>query len=158
VENKKMKKFYLGLFLILAAAILPQKALATGLSTTFSEVSLEDLETGKSYSTREVASLPLEVVNTSDEPVDLKIELLMPETSELKEGYAPIPDLGWVSLAQLNFSNIQPRASAETDVVITIPADAQYKGKKYQVFIWSHTVGRKIGVGLKSKLLITIKE
>jgi hypothetical protein len=66
--------------------------------------------------------------------------------------------LGWVSLAQLNFSNIQPRASAETDVVITIPADAQYKGKKYQVFIWSHTVGRKIGVGLKSKLLITIKE
>ncbi len=35
-------------------------------------------------------------------------------------------------------------------------APEKYLGKKYQVFIWSHTVGRAIGVGLKSKLLLTI--
>jgi hypothetical protein len=131
---------------------------AKGLSTGFSEVTLEELKVGREYSTREVAGLPLVVVNTGKEPIDLKIELLMPEPTELKEGYKPIPDLGWIRLEETEFRNIQPKEAAETDVHISIPDDDTYRGKKYQVFIWSHTVGAAIGVGLKSKLLFMIKE
>ena len=117
---------------------------------------LENLETGKAYSTKEVANLPLAVVNTGDEPVDLKIEVLMPDETELKEGFEPIPDLSWIKLEQTELKGNKHNEAAATDVIISIPDDAKYSGKKYQVFIWSHTVGRNIGVGLKSKLLFTI--
>jgi hypothetical protein len=136
--------------------IIPS-VLAAGLSTGFSEVTLENLEIGKSYSTSETAGLPLVVVNTGTSAVDLKIELLLPDKTELKEGYEAIPDLSWIELKQREFFNIVPNAAATTDVLIHIPNEEQYRGKKYQVFIWSHTVGIKIGVGLKSKLLFSIK-
>jgi len=131
---------------------------AAGLTTGFSEVSLSDLKIGKSYSTKETAGLPLVVVNTGDEPIDLKVELLLPQPSELKEGFEPIPDLTWIKLEKTEFKDIKPNDAAMTDVVISIPDDARYSGKKYQVFIWSHTVGRRIGVGLKSKLLFAVSK
>lgn len=131
---------------------------AAGLSTGFSEVTLENLEIGKTYSTKEVAGLPLIVVNTGKEAVDLKIEILLPATSELKEGFEPIPDISWIELEKTEFKNIKPNDSAQTDVLISIPDEPQYQGKRYQVFIWSHTVGRMIGAGLKSKLLLLIAE
>lgn len=133
-------------------------AYAAGLSTTFSEVTLEGLEIGKGYSTKELANLPLAVVNTGEEPIDLKVEILLPEPEELKEGYEPIPDINWIRLKKSSFKGIKPKKAAVTDVKILIPADDIYKGKKYQVFIWTHSVGSAIGIGLKSKLLFTIKE
>jgi len=144
--------------LLVMMAVLSPNLWAKGLSTGFSEVTLEELETGRTYSTKEIAGLPLVVVNTGEEPVDLKVELLMPDASELKEGYEPIPDLGWVRLEQTEFSGIQSKEAAETDVVIDVPNDDIYRGKKYQVYIWSHTTGTAIGVGLKSKLLFSIKQ
>ncbi len=130
---------------------------AAGLNTSFSEVTLEGLEVGRPYSTKEAAGLPLIVVNTGKEPVDLKMEFLTPDVSELKDGYEAIPDLTWVRLDKYEFKNIKSQQAAVTDVVISVPPGEQYKGKKYQIFIWSHTVGRAIGVGLKSKLLFSIK-
>lgn len=130
---------------------------AGGLSTTFSEVTLEDLETGKTYSTKETANMPLEVANTGKEPVNLKVELIMPQAEELKKGFEPIPDLSWVKLEKTEFNNIKPNEKAVTDVVFSIPNTEKYMGKKYQVFIWSHTFGTNIGIGLKSKLLMIIK-
>lgn len=130
---------------------------AVGLTTGFSEVLIENLETGKTYTTSEAAGLPLVVVNTGEEVVDLKMELLLPREEELKEGFLPLPELSWIKLESLEFKEVKPNASAETDVIISIPDDQQYRGKKYQVFIWSHTTGRALGVGLKSKLLFTIR-
>ena len=129
---------------------------AAGLTTTFSEVKLENLQAGKTYSAKESAGLALVVVNTGEEAVDLKMELLLPQPSELKEGFAPIPDLSWIKLEKTEFKGIPPNKSAVSDVIISIPDDKQHQGKKYQVFIWSHTLGRRVGVGLKSKLLFTI--
>jgi len=99
------------------------------------------------------------VVNTGDTAIDLKIEVLLPEKSELKAGgYAPIPDLSWITLERSEFKEVKPGAEAVTDVIISIPGDEKYRGRKFQVFIWSRTVGRSIGVGLKSKLLLTVRE
>lgn len=143
--------------LLVTLCALSPSLWAKGLSTGFSELIIEDLGLGKTYSTKEVANLPLVVVNTGDEPVDLVMEPLIPDASELKEGYEPIPDLGWIKLEETEFKDIQPKEAAVTDVMISIPADDIYRGKRYQVFIWSHTIGTKIGVGLKSKLLFTIE-
>lgn len=154
-------KAVLGVILIMACGLTLAwrvSVYALGLTTRFSQVTLENLETGKSYSTKELAGLPLEVVNTGKEPVDLKIELLLPEPGELKQGFQPIPDLSWIKLEKKEFKNILPNAAASTDVVINIPDEPRYAGKKYQLFIWTHTVGPTIGVGLKSKLLFTISK
>ena len=144
------------IFLILGFCVI-HKLEASGLSTGFSEVTLENLETGHVYRTKETANLPLVVVNTGNLPIDLKIELILPQPAELKEGYEPIPDLSWIKFEQADFKEVKLNDSAISDVIIAIPNDKKYQGKKYQVFIWSHTTGTKIGLGLKSKLLFTIK-
>jgi len=152
-----MKNFLLSIFLLGCICFGFCAAEAGGLSTTFSEVTLENLEIGKTYSTKEIAGLPLELVNTGKQPINLKIELVMPQESELKAGFEPIPDLSWIKLEKSEFSNIKPNTSAITDVVLSIPNKEKYRGKKYQGFIWSHTVGGSIGIGLKSKLLFATK-
>lgn len=131
---------------------------AAGISTGFSEVRLENLRIGISYSVKKTANMPLVIMNTGSNPIDLKVELLAAEPAELKEGFLPIPDLSWVKLERRDFKDIKPGAEAVTDVIISIPQDKKYQGKKYQLFIWSHTVGKAIGIGLKSKLIFTIAQ
>jgi len=89
--------------------------------------------------------------------VELKVDVLYPKKQELKEGFEPIPDTAWVTLEKGHFV-IGPDEKAKTDVVIRIPNDDGLMGKKYQVYLWSHTIGRSLGVGLKSRLLFTISE
>ena len=158
LSKKMLKNIVLIIFVLSLSLVFSSVVKAAGLSTGFSEVALENLEIGKTYSTKEKADLPLVVVNTGKEPVDLKVELLLPEASELKEGFGAIPDLGWIKLEKTEFKEMKPDEAATTDVIISIPDDRQYQGKKYQVFIWSHTAGKRIGVGLKSKLLLSIME
>ena len=47
---------------------------------------------------------------------------------------------------------------ASSDIIISIPDDPQYLGKKFQVIIWSHTVGDGstfMEVGLKSRIIFS---
>lgn len=148
-----MNRILLGLTISLC---LVESASAGGLGTTFGEVLVEDLPIGEAYSMEKEANLPLVIHNTSEQKVDLKIEVLSPQEGELKETYQSIPDVEWIEIIQREFV-VEPGEFAKTDVIISVPDDEQYRGKKYQVFIWSHTVGRAIGVGLKSKLLFTVR-
>jgi len=141
--------------ILLLLLVYMQSAEAGGLSTTFGEVIIENLKIGQTYSVRQLANIPLTVLNRGDRSVQLKMDILRPQESELKKGYEPIPDTSWVSLEQ-NFFVIEPKGKAETDVFISIPDDERYLGGKYHVWIWSHTVGGMIGLGLKSRLLFTI--
>ncbi len=140
----------------LSALAVCASAEASGLRTTFSEVALQNLEIGRTYNTKEAAGLPLVIENTGDGSVDLAIEVIAPGAEELKGGYEPIPDISWIILEKKSFSGVEPGGKAETDVMITIPDNTSYHGKKYQVYIWTHSVGLSVGVGLKSKLLLSI--
>jgi len=128
---------------------------AGGLSTTFSEVHLNHLKAGGEYSMEEAVQFPLVVHNSSDEEVELVVEVLYPTEEELKEGFEPIPDISWIRLKREYFT-MGPGENAKTDVLIKIPDNEQYSGKSYQVYLWSHTIGRSLGVGLKSRLLFTV--
>ena len=106
----------------------------------------------------ELINLPLAVENTGDKNVNLKIDVLPPNKDELKEGYEPLPDSSWIKIAKDLFE-VEPKGMAVTDVIISIPDDERYLGKRYQAWIWSHTVGPgMIGVGLKSRILFSIAE
>jgi len=152
--QKVLKTFLISFGLIFFYTL----ANAGGLSTPFGVVVMENLRIGESYNTRELVNLPLKVTNTSDYKVELKIEVIKPKEDELREGYEVIPDTSWIKLGQ-DYFTVSPGGSAVTDVIITIPDDERYLGKRYQVFIWSRTLGegRKwLAVGLLSRLLFTI--
>ena len=145
------------LFFWLMLFCLSASLYAGGLSTTFGEVKVEGLKIGGDYSMEKTAKFPLVVQNTSDRELELKIEVLYPKETELKSGYQIIPDKSWISLKE-DYFKLSPGQEAKTDVLIKIPDDQNLLGKKYQVYLWSHTIGRSLGIGLKSRLLFSIAE
>jgi len=154
-----MKVYPLIFFLILFFS-LAKEGDAGGISTSFTEVVVRDLSIGKNYAMGKKLDQELRVRNRGELPIELKMEVLMPSKSELKEGYEPIPDPSWIELEKDYFS-VDPAKDAVTDVIITIPNDKKHLGKKYQAYIWSHTAGKgalPIALGLKSRLLIEISE
>ncbi len=132
---------------------------AGGLSTQLGEAVIENLQIGQTYNLQQLANLRLIVTNTSDYGVDLRMDILFPDSSELKKGAEPIPDTSWMKLSQ-NLFKLDPDEKATSDITISIPDDDQYLGKKYQVTVWSHTLGGKgtgmfLAYGLKSRIIFT---
>ena len=134
-------------------------AFAGGLSSTFVEVKLEDLEPGKAYSIKQETNKSLVVINTTkDKTVDLQIVPEVPVDYNLVPGYEPIPELSWIKIEKGYFKDVGPNKHAETDITITIPKNERYYGKKYQVYIYSHTAGKAtFRMGLMSRILLHIK-
>lgn len=156
-----MKKIRHFIFISLALIVLigiPFKAKAGGLSTQLGEVVIENLKIGQTYSLKELANLSLIVTNTSDYKVDLKIEVLIPEFSELRKNSEPIPDPSWIGVDK-DFFELPPGEKAISNIIISIPDDEEYFGKRYHAMIWSHTVGGKgfvLAYGLKTGVIFTI--
>ena len=152
-----MKKllFLISIFFILGVFSNISNVEAGSVSTGFTQVVLEELEPGKTYSTTEERGIPLDVANETEASLRIKIDILQPKGQELIEGYEPIPDISWITLEKNEFK-LEPGGVGITDVKISIPDDKEYRGKKYQVYLFSYTTGRAVGVGLRSRLLFTI--
>ena len=159
--NNKYKghNFILKIILVILIVIfIPQIAHArAGLSTSWGEVILRNVAIGLSYNTRELLNLPLRVTNTGDMSIDIQVEIIAPGAGSLKDDYEVIPSTGWIKLGQEYFT-IAPKENAVTDVIISIPDDEKYLGKKYQFHIYSHSTGSVgfMGLGLMSRVLLNI--
>jgi len=157
-----MLKLLIPIILLLSIVMLnPNCVHAGGLSTKFVEVTLENLELGKLYSVKELTGKTLVITNTTaDQKVDIAIEPEAPVDYNLVEGYEPIPDINWVMVEKSYFVDIGPDKEAETDILISIPDDEALYGKKYQVYIYSHTAGTAatFRMGLMSRLFLHISE
>jgi hypothetical protein len=132
---------------------------AGGLSTQLGEVVIENLQVGQTYNLKELANLSLIVTNTSNFEVDLRMDILPPDKSELKNDAECIPDTSWISLNH-NLFKLGPNEKAVSEISLSIPDDDRYLGKSYQVTIWSHTLGGSgsgmfLAYGLKSRLIFT---
>jgi hypothetical protein len=128
---------------------------ASGIRTRFGEITVENLRIDNRYSMRELAGLPLAIENDSDNEIVMQIDVLAPSANELKPGYEAIPDISWIKIEKTMLT-IGPHMQGETDVIISIPNESKFEGRRYQVYLWSHTVGEFIGLGLKSRLLFSI--
>jgi hypothetical protein len=143
--------------LIGACLLLASIALGSGgLSTQTAAVVIENLKVGHTCSLKALANYQLRITSTCDSPVSLRMDVLLPDSSELKKNAAIIPDTSWVQLIPARFE-MEPQGTAAADIVITIPDDDQYLGRKFQVMVWSHTVGSSfIQLGLKSRIIFTV--
>ena len=156
-----MKKAIL-IFSLLLGLVFPENVRAGGLSTSFGDIFIENLQIGETYSTKELINLPLKVKNDSPYEIGLKVEVMIPGKGDLKEGFEPIPSPFWIRFERSTFT-VTPGGIAETDVFINIPKDKKLRGKQYQVYLHSYTVPKpekplQISVGLASRLLFTIAE
>ncbi len=134
-------------------------AYAGGLRTQLGEVVVENLQIGQTYNLADLANLSLRVTNTSDYRTELRMDFLIPDEVELKHQARPIPNLSWITLTCDSFS-LDAGQEAVSDIMISIPDDEQYLGKRFQFMIWSHTVpssegGMFLATGLKSRIVFT---
>lgn len=150
--------FIIAPVLVLAlTAMTPQSTIAGGLSTHLGEVVVTNLQIGQTYNLRDLANLQITVTNTGKEAVILKMDVLRPESRELRQGAIAVPDISWVSLTKNSFT-LERMKVASSDIIISIPDEPQYLGKKFQVIIWSHTVSAGstfMEVGLKSRIIFS---
>jgi len=151
----KSKIFFLAIIFLAAGT-----AFAGGLSSHFIEVKLKDLEPGATYSVKEQTKKALDIINTTEDiTTDIGIEAEKPVDYNLVPGYEPIPDLSWVKIEKNYFEKVGPGQSVETDISISIPKGKEHAGKKYQVYIYSHTAGKDtFRMGLMGRVLLEIKE
>ncbi|MDD5688197.1 MAG: hypothetical protein PHE88_10245 [Elusimicrobia bacterium] len=125
-------------FLLLITARLH----AGGVSATFADLILENLQIGESYNLRVLKKCPMIIQNKGGSTVDAIITVDFPRKDKLKEGYEAIPDLEWVKVVPDKF-RLGPGEKGISDIIVTIPNDEKLIGKHYQVHLIS--AGSPIG-------------
>lgn len=153
--GKKLNKIVISL--IIAASVCVATVYAGGLSSNWGEVFFDNLELGNVYQLNQVSKNKFKVINNFDSEINLKVEILKPQVFELKPGYEAIEDISWVKIEN-PLLNISPAKEGLVNLTITIPEAKNHRGKKYQFWVWSYTVGQAVGAGLKSRILISVKE
>ncbi|MFH0778022.1 MAG: hypothetical protein V2A71_05250 [Candidatus Eisenbacteria bacterium] len=155
-----MRKRLPVLIALLILSHLPSEALAGGLSTNLGEVLITGLGLGERYSLKELANIPLSVVNRGEDSVLVKVHVLVPDSVELRREAEPIPSVDWISLEKDSLI-LAPGQMATADVFIEIPNDTTFAARKFQVILWSRTVpgpGVFIACGLKSRIIFSTAE
>lgn len=143
----------IALIVILNLFIAPL-AFAGGLSSNWGEVRIDNLEVGKTYDLNDFLNTTFKIMNNFEQEVSLKLSIVTPQDKELKPGYLALEDTSWV---EVKSEVAIPAQSQEIiPIKISIPETEELKGKKYQFWIWTRTDGQAVGVGLKSRILITI--
>ena len=139
----------------LSLSALP--AQGAGLRTKFGQVRVKGIKIGQTYSLDRLLKLPLRIVNTGDETVDLRVDVIPVSSGTATEGYEPVPDFSWVKLDRNDFT-VEPGHEALTDVVVSIPDDPKLLGRRFEAHIWSRTKSTlgSFAVGVMSRLLLEI--
>ncbi|MFH2138359.1 MAG: hypothetical protein ABII88_07595 [Candidatus Omnitrophota bacterium] len=145
-----MKSFCLLIIFLLA----PVTVYAGGLSSNWGEVIVNNLEPGNTYDLNEIAGSTFKITNNFDKEITIKLEVLRPIEEELKPGYEPIENTSWVQIEEE--AKINAGEYKVIPIKISIPDDSKYLGKKYHFWVWTYTSGQAVGVGLKSRILISI--
>ncbi len=148
----------LALVAMLALASTPQSAHAGGLRCSIGEVVIENLKIGHTYSLKSLANLPLTLVNTTDGGVELKIDVLVPDASELRQGAEAVPSVTWAT-AMPDSLHMDAGQTLQSELSLVIPDDERLFGRKFQVTFWSHTLPRPgdlLSYGLKSRVIFSI--
>jgi hypothetical protein len=103
------------------------------------------------------ADVPITIYNQNEHATNFQIRARSPDYTE--QGYEPFPYLEWVSI-QPEQVTIDANETADVLVVIIMPEDAQYSGKKAELWISfteEEKPGEMIQVEIASRLLISTR-
>jgi hypothetical protein len=156
MKNLQCRAALLGFALWLCQADLASPAGSEGLATPFVDVGVVQVPLGKPWHVQDDKGRSLVLQNLGAGALQVSVEPLMPTAQELRAPTEAIPDLGWVRIEPKTLT-IPAGATAECQVILTVPRRWKYRHKLYQVMIWSRsapvaTSAMTIGAGLKSRL------
>jgi len=138
-------------------SLFAQQEVRHGLSTKFADVILSGLKPGMVYSIKKEKGLPYKVMNKTDKEIDVEVIVEKPSSSELREGYEPVPDVSWVKLFPTIF-HLGPGEGTDCDVIISIPDEEKYANRHFQIMLVTQTLekpgtrGIAISFALASRL------
>ncbi len=148
----KWREAFYGVSLL---AVLSLWAQASGLSTTFASVLVTDVPVGKPRVIDGPEGRGLVLKNLGDGPVTVYAQALQP--AKLKAGSEPMADLSWVNIVPASLV-IPPHQEGTVRVTVTIPARDEYKGRLFQVTLWSRAETREQkGMSYNAALLSTLR-
>lgn len=152
MELTMLKKIIFSVIFILYAILLQAR-----LSTTFTEVLINNLQPGKTYSLEKLFKKPYSITSKSPIPIDIKIKIIPTEIRYMRKGYQA-PSLSWLRLSRTNFPHVQPGETIYNDIIISLPDDDTYMDKKYQISILAESYSEQtiIDFAIESFLLFSI--
>ena len=160
---KRSRKFICTAVFVCTIVIIFKAPVCAGIASSTSEIEAKNLRIGETYNLTQIASLPFKVTSTGT-PNRIKITLLSPPTEQCRNGYEPVPDVTWVSISKDSF-DLLTGETGTADIIIKIPNDEKYLGKKYEMYIFSVTAPPSIegdesmavvGVGIRGFLRFSI--
>ena len=144
------------MLLVFAPLIVLGKA---GIGLGPGEVIYNNLQIGEKYDFGELSNIKFELVNNSDSPVSVQMRTRVSSKGSVKKGYEPIPDLSWIKVYPDLFEDIKPEEKKQISVIISIPDDEKYLGKKYEVMLQAGTTGKSfLGLAVNNRILFTINK
>ena len=157
-RHRRWPALLFGTALILG--LIPGAAWADGLKMeNYTEVLVENLQIGSEYSMVKLVNLPLKIINVSDEPIHVALELIVPGEERLKAGFEPIPDTAWINLGN-SVVAIAGNSTYLSDVKVLIPDKREYLGKKYEVDIRARILPQggflSIAMAVQGRMLIGV--
>lgn len=142
--------------LVWAGSLITPLRAEIGLGTQFTDAVMEGLEPGGVYNIRELRGVPYTVRNTGNAPVDVAVEVIVPEAKDARDGYEPIPDPSWIRLTPERH-RIPPGGMAFSDIIVAVPDDPSFKGRHFIAYVRAKTVGTGLlGAGVKSQIRFSI--
>ena len=105
------------------------------------------------------ADVPITIYNQNDYPTTFLVRARQPDYTET--GYEPFPHLDWISIRPEQVT-IDAHENSEIMVIIIMPEDARYSGKKAEVWIRfkeqeKPDSGEMIQVEIATRLLISTR-
>lgn len=133
----------------------PAHAQKLGLSSSFGDVTLQNVGLGIPYPLRQLEGHGYAITNLSEVAVDLVIEPAAPLKGSLRPYYEPLPDTAWVKISPAKV-HLAPGATAQGEVTIEVPKDEGWKDRNFQCALYTHTLqGSFVNVGIYDKLFFS---
>ncbi len=140
--------------MVLALPVLfmgAERLCAGELRTQFVEVTLDQVKIGQSVRLR----VPLTITNLGANSARIKVDAVTPAPFELRDGYEAIPDPSWIRFERDTFT-VEPNETEQTDVILDVPYDVAYLGKRYQVIVFPRSIGGMVGIGFRGRVLFSV--
>jgi hypothetical protein len=125
-----LKKFVLALILGCCGITA---AYAGGISSPNGSMYLGNLKIGQTYSLKNLLGYPFQITYKGRSMVDVAIQVL-PASSPTSDGFENLQDMSWFKIEKERLA-LEPGQTGATDILITIPDDERYLGKKLYVKI-----------------------
>ncbi len=122
--------------LLLAVLLLQSssQAQALALRGPFPMMFLNDIFVGRTPSAAQARDR-LRVANTGQDPIGVVMQLEPTRPDELRDGYDPLPNMSWITLAPPRFS-LEPGEEGVSAILVSIPNDPSLQGAQFQL-AWS---------------------